>query len=603
MDVGPFTAVLIVLSISLCGISVIALEGYPLFISLFFIFLIIFFSSYIRKQFLSRVQKMDAGLQGLVRGDMTLRLDSENGPGLWRKVAASYNALLDALTIARDMEAAHLADLETRMQLRSTELLGKTAQLEKTLRLLRAEIAHHKNIARELRVSEERFRRLSQSAPIGIFLVNDQGTTTYVNPALKNIFELKGEWDWQLREKSPPPPDEATSTLEGWLQAILGGEEFSHETQIWTHRGAMRWISISAARMLDHDGQLMGYVGTVEDITSLKLTEQALRESELRYREVVENANEAMVVVQGGYPLFWNNKVTGLFGYSREEFGAWTYDSHIHPDDRKTVLQNLHTLLEGGCPSSVQSFRLFGQDGNERWVEQSSVKINWESGPALLCFLSDITERKRAEKGLREAHDALELEVANRTSELLAANIRLTDEIEERKRGEEALVEHERLLRATIEATADGILVVNEHGRVTHFNSLFQELFALSPALMGTRDYKNILECMADQMEDPKGFKAAELTIRQTSQIHSYTLVLQDGRLIDGYSSPLSKEDGRTGRVWSFRDVTAHKELESQLIRSERLAATGQLAASVAHEINSPVAGHHHDAGNTKTHP
>ncbi|MBI9075386.1 MAG: PAS domain S-box protein [Desulfatibacillum sp.] len=589
MDVRLLTTVLVIQSICLAIITVMTLEGSSLVLSLVLISIIVLSSLYLRYKHQLLSGKLNKGLQHLVKGDLTLRLIPGDGPKSWQVIAGSFNQLLDALIVARDLEARHLAELESKMQLRSTELLGKTAQLEKTLRLLRKEISHHKSVARELRVSEERFRRLSQSAPIGIFLVNEHGRTTYMNPALKNIFELKSEWDWKPGDKSLPPPDEATSTLEGWLQAILGGEEFSHETQIWTHRRALRWISISAARMLDHDGQFIGYVGTVEDITSLKLTEQALRESELRYREVVENANEAMVVVQGGYPLFWNNKVSELFGYSREEFGTWAFDSHIHPDDRKAVMEKQQLLLEGGKKSSVQSFRLFTRDGNEKWVEQSGVKINWESGPAHLFFLSDITERKSAEEALRQAHDALEREVANRTSELLAANIHLRDEIEERKRGEEALVEHEKLLRATVEATADGILVVDENGRVTHYNGLFRDLFGVPLSLMATRDYERILGYMAVQMEDPIAFNDATFNTRQILQVNFATLELKDGRLIEEYSSPLSKDESNISRVWSFRDITATKELESQLIRSERLAATGQLAASVAHEINSPL--------------
>ncbi|SHJ07863.1 PAS domain S-box-containing protein [Desulfatibacillum alkenivorans DSM 16219] len=589
MDLERHSVLLVVFSAILGVISIAALDGYYLALSLFLICLIAAVSLHLRQRILYHYWEIIDALESLANGSHERRLDPDAGPGPWTRLAGEFNKVLDSLAVSKELDAGRLADAESKMQQKTRELLGKTAQLEKTLLLQQEEINRYTTKIKELQASEERFRRMTQSAPIGIFLVNEHGVTTYVNPALKSIFELEGDWDLERSQQGALPPLEAISTVESWLQGVLEGEEYSHETQIWTNRGAMRWISFGATRILDQAGNVLGYVGAVEDITALKLTEQALRESELRYREVVENANEGIVVVQNNYPAFWNKQVSELYGYSREEFKGWDFDSHIHPDDRRKVLQKQHELVESGKRTAVQAFRIISRDGNERWVEQSSIKIIWDSAPALLCFQSDVSERKKAEEALQRAHDALEMEVAGRTSELLAANYKLTNEIEERKRGEAALLEHEKLLRATIESTADGILVVDENGRITHFNNLFKKIFRIPISLMAARDNAKILDHMAGQIENSHNFKQTVYETFKTAQTTHGALVLKDGRVIEEYSSPLSRHKPDGGRVWSFRDVTATKELESQLIRSERLAATGQLAASVAHEINSPL--------------
>lgn len=465
MGVRLLMAFLIIQAICLAVIISMVMKGYCLAACLTPALLALITSVFLGKKHLGFSHKLNCEIERLSTGDLTARLDANTGTSTQKQTAALFNSLVCAVAMTRDMETKHLFELKRKMQARSSELVGKTMQLEKALGLLKKEIAGHKQSEAELQASEEQFRRLSESSPIGIFLVNASGETMYMNPALSAIFDAGPKQDGKNGQHKTPLPSEAAAMIENWFQNVFSGKEFSHETRIWTQHGGIRWIRVSAARMAAHDNKINGYVGTVEDITTLKLMEQALR----------------------------------------------------------------------------------------------------------------------------QAHDALEIEVANRTSELVSTNLKLTNEIEERKRGEYALREHEELLHSTIEATADAILVVDKNLQITHVNARFADIFQVPAALMAAREYPEVLSFMAGGIRESDSFLQEANKLCQSSKISFDTLFFRDGRVVDQYSSPLASGEETMGRVWSFRDVTATKMLESHLIRSERLAATGQLAASVAHEINSPL--------------
>jgi PAS domain S-box-containing protein len=136
-----------------------------------------------------------------------------------------------------------------------------------------------------------------------------------------------------------------------------------------------------------------------------KQAEEVLRKSEEKYRLVVENANESIVIAQDGVFKFINPKTIELTGCSPEELLSKPFAELIHPDDRKMVLKNHLRKLKGENFHNVYSFRILDKNGNIKWVEINAVLINWEGKPATLNFLNDITERMRAERSLKESEE------------------------------------------------------------------------------------------------------------------------------------------------------------------------------------------------------
>jgi len=134
-----------------------------------------------------------------------------------------------------------------------------------------------------------------------------------------------------------------------------------------------------------------------------KEAEEALRHSEKMYQDLVENANDAIFVVQDSFMKFHNRKTEELTGYARDELARITFSDLIHPEDREIVLSRHRRRLAGDEFPRNLPFRARDKEGNEKWAQANSVRITWDEKPAILCFLRDITEQRDLEHQLRQA--------------------------------------------------------------------------------------------------------------------------------------------------------------------------------------------------------
>lgn len=134
-----------------------------------------------------------------------------------------------------------------------------------------------------------------------------------------------------------------------------------------------------------------------------KQAEEALRESEEKYRSLVDNANDAVFITQDKVIKFPNPKAQKMLGYSPQEFSRIPLDHLVHPEDRPVVLQSLKKKLQGGEFPITHSFRVMNKSGEELWVQLNAIPITWEGRPGILNFLRDITQEKKLEVQLIQA--------------------------------------------------------------------------------------------------------------------------------------------------------------------------------------------------------
>ncbi|HUR90532.1 MAG TPA: PAS domain S-box protein [Ramlibacter sp.] len=165
------------------------------------------------------------------------------------------------------------------------------------------------------------------------------------------------------------------------------GEEFDVELSIWPVRTE----------------QGSTFSSFIRDISRRKAAERALAESEAKYRKVVENVNEGILVTANGRILYSNPKALALTGLDEQTATSRPFIEFIHADDRERVITNHMRRLRGEQVENHYQFRVIHRSGEMRWLEISAVVFEWQNAPATLNFLSDVTERRQIEDDMRNA--------------------------------------------------------------------------------------------------------------------------------------------------------------------------------------------------------
>jgi PAS domain S-box-containing protein len=155
------------------------------------------------------------------------------------------------------------------------------------------------------------------------------------------------------------------------------------------------------AELLEENSFLNQRIQELEQSESeRKRMEEALRESEESYRNLFENAGEVIYVAQDGKLVFLNPMTTRMTGYTDEELLSMPFTGFIHPEDRDMVIDRHVRRMKGEELPPIYPFRILHRDGHVRWAELNTILINWQGKSATLNFMSDVTDRKRAENDL-----------------------------------------------------------------------------------------------------------------------------------------------------------------------------------------------------------
>lgn len=140
--------------------------------------------------------------------------------------------------------------------------------------------------------------------------------------------------------------------------------------------------------------------GKNEELVALN---EAMQKSEERYKSLVENADEAILVIQDGMIKFVNTRAVESFGYSVQEFLAIPVFELVHPEDRNAVIERYLQKIGGDTTPTRHTYKSIHKGGHIAWIEISSVLIDWGGRPATLNLITDITKRKQAEETLRQS--------------------------------------------------------------------------------------------------------------------------------------------------------------------------------------------------------
>ena len=526
------------------------------------------------------------------------------------------------------------------------------------------DITERKRGEEALRQAEEKYRGIFENAVEGIFQTTPGGRYISVNPALARVYGYGSPEELMatvsdighLVYVNPERRTEFKRLIEA--QGFV--ERFEYE--VYCKDGSTVWLSENARAVRDASGAVIYYEGAVQDITERKRGEDALRASEERYRRLFESNPNPMWVYDHETLSFLAVNAAAIrhYGYSQDEFLAMTIKD-IRPS--KDIPGLMDDLSQGtdDVNNSTQ-WRHCTKDGTLIDVEIASHELNWLGRRAKLVLINDITERKRAEKTLREqaalfnqtydavlvwdwkgpitfwnrgaenlygytdieavgstprqllntqvagglqtfiqsldGHGVWEGEVGHTTrdgrqitveSRMVLVRepkreyvLEINRDISQRKRTEERLFEQADI----INRAHDAIIILNfEDQRITFWNSGAERLYGWSADDAIGKSICELIFADAKDCERPLKLLASD------GEFHGETKqVARDGReiIVDTRATLIRHADGTPpASLLINTDVTEQKNLETHLLRAQRLESIGTLASGVAHDLNN----------------
>lgn len=276
------------------------------------------------------------------------------------------------------------------------------------------------------------------------------------------------------------------------------------------------------------------------DITERKKAELARRISEEQKQLIVNASLDAIICFDvSGVITVWNPQAEKIFGWKEHEIlGEHLVDTIIPEQYRNQHEKGLKHYLatgEGTVLNRIIELTALNRGHQEFPIELTIAPIKQDGTEFFCAFIRDITERKKMETDLRKS---------------------------------------EMYLRGILDSTNDGILAIDNHGKVINSNNRFAELLHIPQELIKEKDDKALLSYVLDQLVNSEGFISKVQELYKSAKTDLDTLHFKDGRIFELYSTPLVLNKRIVGRVWSFRNITERENAERELAESENRLRT-----------------------------
>ena len=314
-----------------------------------------------------------------------------------------------------------------------------TAELTKAKEQLKVEIEDRKQVENALKKSEEKFRLIAETSNDIIYQFDLEGEITYCSPSVKKILGFTPQEVIGTNFRDYLPPSELQKAMENLARFRSGERVELLEVQVLGKKRKQIPLEISASPIIKN-GNLIGVQGIIRDITARKKAEEALRESEVRYRSLFESSIDSIYITEkNGTFVNANQSFFDLFGYSKNEIKNFrAQDLYLDYDDRQMFLRE----LEQKRFTRDYLLKLSKKDGTEMSCLMNATVRQADDGSILgyQGIVRDITEIKQAEEALKEREKELE----NKTRNLEEVNTAL--KVLLKKREEDKIEIEEKVL-------------------------------------------------------------------------------------------------------------------------------------------------------------
>jgi PAS domain S-box-containing protein len=385
------------------------------------------------------------------------------------------------------------------------------------------------NRYRKILVERSKTGTLIELSPEGVVIVDAGGKVTLANSAAKKMLGVEDERDIVGKKMKDLVIPERAKTCVGFLDDVAKGSSHQRiETSLLRPDGGLLPVEIIAAS-IEWDGKPSVYV-MMRDITERRRAEEALRESEEKYRILVENANDGITIVQDNLNIFVNRRIEEMVGYKVEELVGRDFMSFVDPEATPRVADTHDKHMSGEKSSTMAETTLIHKDGHKVYVEFNARNFTYNEKPAVLVITRDITDRKQMEEALRE---------------------------------------NEYRFRTLIEQSSDAIAIFGDDGAIKYVSQSNERVQGDKPEdLIGTRFVDLIHPDDVDELD--KKFKDL-LSKKMDFVTSTYRCRHRDGswRILETVSRDFINDPRIKGIVTNYRDITERVQAEETLRENE----------------------------------
>jgi diguanylate cyclase (GGDEF)-like protein/PAS domain S-box-containing protein len=443
--------------------------------------------------------------------------------------------------IYRTGKTAHIKDYEITVKDGSTRVLDLSASLMRDSEGVAIgffgvgrDVTESREADEKLRKSEEKYRAILENIEDGYFEVDLDGNMIFLNDAMARITGLSPDELIGMNNRDYTTPETAKEMFRVFHEIYETGEPGVLKDYEVTKDGMKRNLELSASLMRDRDGTPIGFRGIARDVTERKKWEFVLRESEEKYRSVLENIQEGYFEVDlSGKLTFFNDILCTFSGYSRDELLDMNSREYVTSESMETILKIFGEIYRTGKPSDVVDYDIITKSGRILSAEMSASLIRDKAGKPIgfRAVARDVTERRRKDKELRQS---------------------------------------EEKYRSILESIEEGYYEVDLAGNFTFLNGPICKIFGYSndemltmnnQDLMDKENAKRVFNTFKRVYETGEPAKGFDWEFTRKDKTKGF-LAASSSLILDGEGKPI----GFRGLV---RDVTERKEAEERLRKSE----------------------------------